>query len=179
MREYRKKQWGENRRIMFLCRRMRLFNTYSNWYMLIEYLRLIYVFWKLECSVSCRLCKFLHVMTAFSHAIMHNVSFLLSRSRWMSFHARIRAQLALYAQGQHPGAIFGPLTPWHKHLSCLYHSPGLQEELIKAKLRGQRLTEHDEFDCVPVVLPAVLDLADVLSGVGEREVTDQERSVAF
>lgn len=97
----------------------------------------------------------------------------------MSFHAKIRAQLAHYAQGQHPGAIFGPLTLWHKHLSCLYHFPCLQEELIKAKLPGQRLTEHNEFDCVPVVLPAVLDLADVFSRVGEQEVTDQKWSVAF
>ncbi len=66
-------------------------------------------------------------------------------------------------------------TPYlsHKNLSCLYRSLGLQEELIKAKLQGQILTQYDEFDCVPVVLPAVLDLADVFSGVGEREVADQ------
>lgn len=115
----------------------------------------------------------------FFHAVMHNVSFLLSHSRRMSFHAKTEAQLAHYAQWQHPGAIFVPLTPWHKHLSCLYRSPGLQGELIKAKPQGQRLTEHDEFDCVPVVLPAVLDLADVFSGVGEREVTDHERSITL
>lgn len=113
------------------------------------------------------------------HAIIHNVSFLLSHSRWMSFQAKIGAQLAHYTQRQHSGAIFVPLTLWHKHLSCLLRSPGLEEELIKAKLQGQRLTEHDEFDCVPVVLPAVLDLADVLSRVCEREVTDHEWSVTL
>lgn len=45
-------------------------------------------------------------------------------------------------------------------------------------MRLQILTEHNEVDLAPVVLPTGLDFTVVLPGVGQQQVTDQQGGVS-